>query len=179
MSMTYEALADFLQELQLDLSPSNREVIDKLDFKASTPYGSHIAVPSRSSQLGPWHHGILIDSQDVIHMYGDSKSVARVRSCSLKNFTSGTDFIVVVLYEGDGDAHRIDTVSAAKWMLRNFGDAADPLYNIIGFNCEHFAILCRHGLSRFTHVCMMLPQVFVTPVKQPVRLRKLHTNSWQ
>ena len=26
MSMTYEALADFLQELQLDLSPSNREV---------------------------------------------------------------------------------------------------------------------------------------------------------
>ena len=136
-SMIYEALADFLQGLRLDLSPSNRKVIDKLDFRESVPYGSHIAVPG---QLGPWHHGILIDSQEVIHMYGDSKPAARVRSCSLKDFTAGTDRIAVVLYEGDSDAHRRDTRLAAKWMLRVFGNAAEPLYNIMGFNCEHFAV---------------------------------------
>lgn len=135
--MIYEALADFLQGLRLDLSPSNRKVTDKLDFRESVPYGSHIAVPG---QFDPWHHGILIDSQEVIHMYGDSKPAARVRSCSLKDFTAGTDRIAVVLYEGDSDAHRRDTRLAAKWMLRVFGNAAEPLYNIKGFSGEHFAV---------------------------------------
>ena len=174
-SMIYEALADFLQGLRLDLSPSNRKVIDKLDFRESVPYGSHIAVPSHSSQLGPWHHGILIDSLEVIHMYGDSKSPARVRSCPLKDFTAGTDLIAVVLYEGDSDAHRRDTRLAAEWMLRVFGNAAEPLYNIMGFNCEHFALLCRHGLSRFANVCPIVSHLFVSCVKQPDRLQKLCT----
>ncbi|CAK0768974.1 hypothetical protein CVIRNUC_003619 [Coccomyxa viridis] len=97
--MIYEALADFLQGLRLDLSPSNRKVIDKLDFRESVPYGSHIA-----------------------------------------DFTAGTDRIAVVLYEGDSDAHRRDTRLAAKWMLRVFGNAAEPLYNIKGFSGEHFAV---------------------------------------
>ena len=86
--MTYDDLVTFLESLGLDFSPIEKRVVHKLDFRESVLPGSHIAVPSsRNSFFGPWHHGILVDADNVIHMCGDDKVDAKIRTCSVKKFT--------------------------------------------------------------------------------------------
>ena len=60
--------------------------------------GSHIAVPShQKSYFGLWHHGILIDYENVVHMFGENKDDARIRPCSVKEFFAGTDLVAIVV----------------------------------------------------------------------------------
>ena len=84
------------------------------------------------SLLGPWHHGIRDGHNSVIHMEGDGKEDARVRRCTLSEFTKGTQLVALVLYDDDSFEQRKETVKAARWMLQHCGESAAPMYNILG-----------------------------------------------
>ena len=145
---TYESLSSKLRELGIDLSPSDKRLINVADFYQDIPEGSHIAVPSHESRLGPWHHGIFMGSKRVMHMYGNSKEDAHVQTCTVNEFTSGTNVIALVIYEDDSLMSRQASIQAALFLQTTM--KARDLYEIAGFNCEHFSVLCRTGLTRYS-----------------------------
>ena len=155
---SYESLCLKLRELRVDLSPSDKRLISVADFYQDIPEGSHIAVPSHASRLGSWHHGIFMGSKRVMHMYGDNNEEARVRMCSVNDFTSGTNVIALVLYEDDSHMSRQASVLAALFLQDTM--KVRDLYEIAGFNCEHFALLCRTGLTRYVTGTRTLSQLF-------------------
>ena len=85
----------------------------------------------------------------------------------------GTDLVAVVMYEDDDNGRRRATVKAAQGMLDMFGRKPEPMYDIRGFNCEHFAVLCRHGFSRYDNVVKCIKHQFHDHLEQPVRMKKL------
>lgn len=145
--MAYELLANELQRFGVDLSPNNRKLVAVADFYAEVPPGSHITVPSHRNQLGPWHHGLYIGNKLVIHMTGDTKENAHVKQDTVNNFITGTNIIALVLYAEDTDAGRQANIQTALYLKDVL--PTEDLYSIAHFNCEHFAVLCRTGLSRY------------------------------
>lgn len=143
----YNDMAQALRSLGVDLSPTNKDLVNITAF-LTIPDGSHIAVPSDRSLLGPWHHGIKIGPNTVMHMYGDNKEDAHIQECSAEAFTAATRLVAVVQYAGDSEHLRAASVSAAHLLKENL--RTYDLYSITGLNCEHFAVLCRAGLDRYT-----------------------------
>lgn len=163
--MAYQSLADKLQQLGVDLSPQNREIVAVADFYSDVPPGSHVAVPSSKTLLGPWHHGIYIGEKMMIHMTGQGKDDSHVQQTSVNEFTVGTSVVALVLYADDGDVARRASIQAALY-LKDILPTAN-LYDLEHFNCEHFAVVCRTGLKRYAAACravsahmqMLVPQV--------------------
>jgi hypothetical protein len=137
---SYDDIARLLRDFGLDLSPSNKQLVDITAFLA-IPVGSHIAAPSHQKLLGPWHHGIKVESDIVMHMYGDCKENARIQECTAALFTAATRVVAVVQYDSDSEKLRNASVNAAYALKEGLKDHTG-LYNIAGFNCEHFAVLC-------------------------------------
>lgn len=173
---SYADVARILRDFGLDLSPSDKQLVDVTSFLA-IPVGSHIAVPSHRNLLGPWHHGIKVQNEVVMHMYGDSKEDARIQECTAAEFTAATRVVAVVQYDLDNEHMRASTVEAAfslKEALKNHAD----LYDIAGFNCEHFAVLCRSGLSRYESGTAVTAALLRDECQQPTsRLRKFEKKS--
>ena len=148
----YENLSLMLRRLGIDLSPTNKRLVEPTEFYDEVAVGSHIARPSHKSLLGPWHHGIFVGNKTVIHMFGETVREACIQLCSVSEFVKGCNKIAVVLYDDDDDVHRKATVHVA-YMLAEDADGPrimiNQMYNIGNFNCEHFAVLCRTGLGRY------------------------------
>ena len=91
-------------------------------------------------------------------MYSDNNEEARVQTCSVNDFTTGTNFIALVLYEDDSHMSRQASVLAALFLQDTI--KVRDLYEIAGFNCEHFASLCRTGLTRYVTGTKTLSKLF-------------------
>ena len=155
----YDKFVDFMAGLGVDtsgasgadLSPTDKRLVDVADFYEEVPAGSHVAIPSHSTGLGPWHHGIYIGNKRVIHMIGSSKDDAHVQHTCFNDFKRGSSVIAVVLYADETPLTLERTVSAAHY-LKNMLPVQN-LYQILGFNCEHFAVLCKVGPDRCVPSC--------------------------
>ncbi len=165
--MAYQSLANKLQQFGVDLSPQNRQIVQVPDFYDEVPPGSHVAVPSYRTLLGPWHHGLYIGDKKIIHMTGEGKEDAHVQQTSVNEFTIGTNVVALVLYADDGAASRAASVEAAQYLMNILPTA--NLYDIEHFNCEHFAVLCRTGLQRYAaaiSTLLMLMYMLAPPIKK-------------
>lgn len=188
-SIQSDDLALFLTKHGVDLSPTNKILVDPTDFYEEVAVGSHIARPCQESHLGPWHHGIFVGNKRVIHMSGDTVEDALIQQCSVRDFFQGHNATAVVLYAGDDDAHREATVLAATKLA---ADAAGPrilinhMFDILDFNCEHFAVLCRTGLdgdrydsSLETIACMLRGASPEVPFAGKFWMQSSPHSSWQ
>ena len=177
MNSTYDDMAQALKGFGLDLSPSSKCLVNVTAF-LRIPDGSHIAVPSDQSLLGPWHHGIKIGPDTVMHMYGHSKEDAHIQECTAEEFTAATRMVAVVQYGDDTDESRAASVNAAYFLKENLRQF--DLYSIVGFNCEHFAVLCRSGLTRYTSSITLVTHLLCLKAEQPsFRLQKLRKQTFQ
>ena len=64
--MAYQSLANKLQQFGVDLSPQNRQIVQVPDFYYEVPPGSHVAVPSHKTLLGP---GITVCTSVTRRLY--------------------------------------------------------------------------------------------------------------
>lgn len=87
-------------------------------------------------------------------MIGANKETAHVRLDTVADFSRGTDIVAVVLYDYDTIEKKTDTIKAAQLFLETLPH--QNLYNIVSFNCETFALLCRVG----PEMCVVLSQSF-------------------
>ena len=112
-----------------------------------------------------------------MHMYGDSKEDARIQECTAAEFTAATRMVAVVQYDPDSEHLRASTVKAAFALKKSLKNHTD-LYDIAGFNCEHFAVLCRSGLSRYESSTAVTAALLRKECQQPTsRLHKLEKKS--
>ena len=111
-----------------------------------------------------------------MHMYGDCKKDARIQECTAAKFTAATRVVAVVQYDSDSENLRAASVNAAYALKETLKNHAD-LYNIAGFNCEHFAVLCRSGLTRYDSSTARIADILQHECQQPsTKLHKFGKN---
>jgi hypothetical protein len=144
-----------MEDLSLDLSPTENKLVHLSKVNGALQPGDHIAVPILPSPEvdRPWHHGIYIGEEGgecwVIHRNGHDKASATIRRDSLEVFCGQASHIAIVQYATDGHGHggdrgRDNVVKVASYALNT---SHGEVYNIINNNnnCEHFATWCRTG----------------------------------
>ena len=167
MDEDYAKLVELLSGV--DLSPTNKDLVYVADFYEKVPAGSHLAVPSKETLLGPWHHGVYVGNKRVIHMCGLSKVDAHVQETSFNEFMKGTSLVAVVTYADETEETLARTVAVARYLKDNL--PVENLYKITDFDCEHFASLCKAGLKGWVqtsehvyrllgHECIQQPQYY-------------------
>lgn len=84
-------------------------------------------------------------------------------------FWAGERIFKVIIYKGDHELARADTVSIARIAMSDDSFQRNNDYNLIDNNCEHFSTFCRTGkkhtwrVSRYgtvhggRRVCFVLP----------------------
>jgi hypothetical protein len=144
-------LPHFLKHYNLDLQPTNSELIDIESAKDILYPGAHIAT---SNPYEHFHHGIVHDPNaseiSIIHFWGPEKTHGRIQITTLPIFLAGGIDLVgkrkrhlyLVNYENDTPERREETLKIAEDML---GKADEIAYDLATSNCEHFACLCRTG----------------------------------
>lgn len=132
--------------------PDARELKGKSRYGALYE-GAHISTLPDNNGIY-FHHGIVVNTTEdasgnkdeitIIHFSGvtvQNKSAATIQTCNLHEFTSGgKQRLFIIDYESDSSEKRHETVIRAKEYLNN----KDP-YDLVRWNCEHFATYCRTG----------------------------------
>ena len=96
------------------------------------------------------HYGVYVDTPDgghVIHYTGteghsDFKGV--VRETSLNEFLDGDDEFSVCRFDPEDYPH---VYSGTETVRRARARIGERRYNLLGHNCEHFAVECKTGRS--------------------------------
>lgn len=142
-------LPEFLRYFDIDLRPSNSELIQLDSIREHLYPGAHIAT---SNPYEHYHHGIVIDTEpddlSIIHFWGQEKENGRIQTTNLPVFLAGgidklgqrTRQLYLISYDDDNDEKRRQTVEKAKELLEK---ANEIVYDIGERNCESFASFCR------------------------------------
>lgn len=138
-----------LKRYNLDLQPSNSELIDVELAKDILYPGAHIAT---SNPYEHFHHGIVLDFNasdiSIIHFWGPDKNHSRIQMTTLSIFLAGglhlfgkrTRHLYLVNYENDSPQKREETIKIAQEILEKVDDY---IYDLATSNCENFAYFCR------------------------------------
>jgi hypothetical protein len=145
-----------LQQMGLDLRPSNAIILTVSSARLFIVEGDHLAVMIRGSG-GVYHHGIYLGIRDGAPKVADFSSPTgdrkmrdgRLRIIDYDEFVRDKGHVYVVPYEKDSpeklDAdNRRNAVELAILMV------SDPnpdfhKYNLLSWNCECFALMCKTG----------------------------------
>ncbi len=105
--------------------------------------GDHIYISLFQEGKPPYHHGIYLGNDTVIHYQKDYKNDkrGRIRWVSLKDFKRNASNIIYVKKYFECDS-RLIVLQRAK---RRLGEKE---YNFFYNNCEHFAHYCKTGEHR-------------------------------
>lgn len=99
--------------------------------------------------VGFYHHGIFISHKEgVIEFGGDDKTGATVKLVDLLKFTNNRKRdLIRIRYRLLSMCFQPNVVvKNAKLLLKNTQHL--PLYNLMLFNCEHFATYCKIGILK-------------------------------
>jgi hypothetical protein len=141
----------FLKHYDLNLQPSNSELIDVELAQYILYPGAHIAT---SNPYEHFHHGIVLDPDapdiSIIHLWGPDKHHGSVLITTLPIFLAGsiedlgkrTRQLYLINYENDTLEKQQNTVKIAKEMLEKSDEIS---YDLVTTNCEGFANFCRTG----------------------------------
>jgi len=132
----------------LNLEPLHVSYIVPVNFYRQVLPGSHIAYKTETKVLGEniWHHAIYDEDEKIIHMVESGEGICIT---SVEKFMKDAkQQCVIVEYENDNDDMRKSTRIVANYLLKSLGSTA--LYQIVNFNCEHFATICRTGKWRYS-----------------------------
>lgn len=125
------------------------ELEDISDYSLLRP-GDQIAVHGYYLGLvGFYHHGIFISHKEgVIEFGGDDKSDATVKRVGLLKFTNNRKRdLIRIRYRRPTMCFQPEVVvKNAKLCLKN--PQKLPPYNLVLFNCEHFATYCKTGILK-------------------------------
>lgn len=105
--------------------------------------GDHLRV----SRGDYYHHGIAVNSNEVIHFTGEKESSsgcgikdAIIKKTSLKSFLNG-GILDFVFYRTKSVKSPEETVEIAQSFLNRKVE-----YSVFNNNCEHFATFCKTGV---------------------------------
>jgi hypothetical protein len=145
-----------LQQMGLDLRPSNSIVLTESHAHLHIVEGDHLAVVIIGSG-GVYHHGIYLGVRDGIPKVADFSSPTgdkkmrdgRLRIVDYTDFVRDKGLVYVVPYEKDSpeklDAdNRRNAVELAILMV-NDPNPDFHKYNLMSWNCECFALMCKTG----------------------------------
>ena len=157
---------EYAASFGLDLSPTNKKMVRKENFYREVKPGQHLAVLIGKDSKNPWHHGIYAGEEDgrgyVYHMTGENKSTSHVQKGLFFDFAKGRDEIAVVLYTDETDETLGAQLLIAQRCHENFRQ--EDLYELLSFNCEHFAVMCKTGrcasCSQIVYIRDMLREVY-------------------
>lgn len=117
-------------------------------FQFAKTWGSNCC-PWILSRIRIYHHGIFISHKEgVIEFGGDDKTGATVKLVDLLKFTNNRKRDLI------RERYRLPSmcfqpnvvVKNAKLLLKNPQHL--PPYNLMLFNCEHFATYCKTGILK-------------------------------
>jgi len=87
-----------------------------------------------------FHHGIDVGKNKVIHYTtpeGKSTGKIKLRKTSIDHFSPTGIYFTVRYAEGECNSADKTVRIAEKWLKNS------PKYDVIDFNCEHFARICK------------------------------------
>ena len=146
MTIVNEALT-LLGIEQGDLTPATAGEVDMVDFADVLRPGDHVVVRERDYPVE--HHAIYLgrssdtgNRTSVADLWGSDQENAVIRIRPMSHFLAGRTQLLVVHYSFDArtDRFRTLTYALARAMAAN---RVLGLYNIVGYNCQHFATFCR------------------------------------
>jgi len=143
--IVHDRKPEILQKIVFYLEPINKRIVKECNFFMEIEPGSQVAYKFN----GFWHHGIYVGNKQMIHMSGTTKEKATIRIDSVETFMENANGrCIVIEYENDNEEARQLTCEYAKFFLEAHG-STEGLYNIVSFNCEHFATFCRTSKWRY------------------------------
>jgi len=174
------------------LLPHNAQHVDIAEMSDELSRGDHIVVRSAGSNA-VFHHGIYIGpytpqgeavggaaakpKKYVVDMFGEpheGKQGARLRLRTMEEFIRTKAFpeLAVIRYSNDTQVARDRSASLALHTQHKLGDCTG-LYNLLGFNCSHFATWCRTMRLVTADVVMAVAQAHdatcrLQPLKAPL-----------
>ncbi len=105
------------------------------------------------------HHGIYIGEDNVVHWRGElgalifQEDPPVIEVDKLAIFRNW-DTVIVIEYDEEIDV--LETVEVVHRALSRRGESG---YNILGNNCEHFAIWCKTGIHESTQVNEVITRI--------------------
>lgn len=105
------------------------------------------------------HHGIFIGEDNVVHWRGELGAILGqedppvIEVDKLATFCDGATPIVI---EYDKEIDVLERVEVVHRALSRRGESG---YNILGNNCEHFAIWCKTGRHESTQVNEVIKRI--------------------
>jgi hypothetical protein len=142
-----------LQQIGLDLRPSNSKIYSADDARLHIVEGDHLAVLIKGSG-GVYHHGIYLGIRDGEPKVADFSSPTgdikiRLRIIDYDEFVREKAFVYVVPYDNDSP-DKLDTDNRRNAVEIAILMVNDPnldfhRYNLLGWNCECFALMCKTG----------------------------------
>ena len=137
--------------LNVDLGPTNRVMVKSDSLLKVALKGQHLAVRCGRFHSSPWHHAIYggFDAEGrgwVYHMAGVEKRKAHIRRDLFLDFARGQLEVAIVIYDDDKPDYRKRHLETADYFFHH--SPREHLYDLVRFNCEHFAILCKTGRYR-------------------------------
>jgi len=151
-----ESIKLTLGDERVDLFPSNAVLISVLDWKEVLYDGAHVAVAFRTdnplAEIA-WHHGIYVGNRTVIDN-NDRDNSSSIRLTSFEEFIEVGDIMssfALISYEDDNDEKRNISLNCANTLLNSESNVNSKLYDLVSFNCQHFATFCRTGQLRLAH----------------------------
>lgn len=118
-------------------------------FQFAKTWGSNCCSWIYLGLVGFYHHGIFISHKEgVIEFGGDDKSEATVKRVGLLKFTNNRKRdLIRIRYRRPSMCFQPEVVvKNAKLCLKN--PKKLPTYNLVLFNCEHFATYCKTGILK-------------------------------
>lgn len=110
--------------------------------------GDHLLVLVGNLQTGYVHHGIATGERTVVHFHspsGNKKMAdAVIKEVTLNKFLAGHAGFGVLPYENDSQVARDRAVTIANLFARTPKEDIKE-YNLLHWNCECFAWLCKTG----------------------------------
>ena len=143
----------FLEQLGLNLLPSNAKVHEESDAAFHLKPGDHLVV-AIDRGLGVYHHGLYLGLRGGKHSvaeFGSGEeggSSKRLQIIRYTDFVRGKKWVYVVPYICDSKQaekrNRRNAVALAESMV----ESRDPDYNrysLLSWNCECFVLMCKTG----------------------------------
>lgn len=148
--MELEKLFEHENCIQIILAPKNTLVYSPFHGARTLRAGDHLIIPL----LGlAYHHGIFLgDDENGVPKVADFSSPSgdavmrdgKIRIYDLEEFMEGIKWIGVAAYSHDSSEIRIRTVGIAR-AFAALTDKVVHRYNLLTWNCECFAMLCKTG----------------------------------
>jgi hypothetical protein len=135
--------------------PCNAQHVGIAELSDELSRGDHIVMRLAGSNA-VFHHGIYIGpytphgeadavkpKKYVVDMFGEDKQSASLRLRTMDEFIrNGYPDLAVIRYSNDTQAARDRSADLALRTQYELHDCTG-LYNLLGFNCNHFATWCR------------------------------------